>query len=407
MQPLAGLRVVAIEQYGAGPFASMQLADLGADVVKVEDPSIGGDTARRVPPYTADGTSLFFESFNRNKRSISLDLRQPGARAVLEDLVRDSDALTSNLRGDQPAKLGLRYDDLRHVNPRLVCAALSAFGGSGPRAAQGGFDFTMQGVAGWMSVTGGPDEPPTKSGLSLVDYCAGYVMALSVVAGVWQARRDGIGCDAEISLFETALAQLTYLGTWVASRGFDPPRISDSAHLSMVPFQTFSTADGRIVISCPKENLWRRLCVALERPELADDPRFHDFEARSRNRTALVELLTGELSRQTTAVWLERLEAQGVPCGAVNTVKEAFADPQAAALGSLVEYAHPALGQVRTMRTPFRLSTDKAPAVRRGPYLGEHSDDVLREICGYDDERIRSLRDAGVIGKLAPDGAHP
>jgi len=401
MQPLADVRIVAIEQYGAGPFASLQLADLGADVVKIEDPTIGGDTARHVPPFAAEGTSLFFESFNRNKRSISLDLRRPGARGVLEDLVRNADALTSNLRGDQPAKLGLRYDDLKHVNPRLVCAALSAFGGTGPRAKQGGFDFTMQGIAGWMAVTGGPDQPPTKSGLSLVDYCAGYVTALAVLAGIWQARRDGVGCDADISLFETALAQLTYLGTWVASRGFDPPRMADSAHLSMVPFQTFSTADGRIVISCPKENLWRRLCVALERPELAEDERFCDFEARGRNRDELVPLLTAELERHPTSVWLERFEAAGVPCGAVNSVEQGFADPQAAARGALIEYPHPSLGEVRTMRTPLRLSSDPEPAVRRGPYLGEQSEEILREVCGYGDERIRSLRDGGVLGEPA------
>jgi crotonobetainyl-CoA:carnitine CoA-transferase CaiB-like acyl-CoA transferase len=397
--PLADIRVVAIEQYGAGPFASMQLADLGADVIKVEDPSIGGDTARYVPPYAGEGNSLFFESFNRNKRSISLDLRQAGARSVLEDLVRNADALTSNLRGDQPAKLKLRYEDLRHANPRLVCAALSGFGGTGPRAAQGGFDFTMQGIAGWMSVTGGPDQPATKSGLSLVDYCGGYVTALAVLAGVWQARRDGVGCDADISLFETALAQLTYLGTWVASRGYDPPRLPDSAHQSMVPFQTFSTADGQIVISCPKENLWRRLCVAIERPELAEDERFRDFAARSRNRDELVPLLNDELTRQPTAVWLERFEAQGVPCGAVNSVADALADPQVAARDAVVEYDHPGLGHVRTMRTPFRLSTDETPAMRRGPLLGEHSDEILRDVCGYDESRIRSLHDGGVIGE--------
>jgi crotonobetainyl-CoA:carnitine CoA-transferase CaiB-like acyl-CoA transferase len=168
----------------------------------------------------------------------------------------------------------------------------------------------------------------------------------------------------------------------------------------MVPFQTFSTADGRIVIACPKENLWRRLCEAIERPELADDERFCDFAARSRNRDELVELLHAELSRLPTAAWLARFEQQGVPCGAVNSVEKAFADPQAVARGALVEYEHPTLGEVRTMRTPFRLSTDETPAVRRGPYLGEHSDDVLREVCGYDDERIRSLRDAAVIGPL-------
>jgi crotonobetainyl-CoA:carnitine CoA-transferase CaiB-like acyl-CoA transferase len=205
-----------------------------------------------------------------------------------EDLVARADALTSNLRGDQPEKLRIRYEDLKHVNPKIVCVSLSAFVMTGPRAAQGGYDFTLQGIAGWMQLTGGPDQPPTKSGLSLVDFCSGYVAAIAVIAGVWKARRDGFGCDADLSLFDTALAQLTYVGTWVASRDYEPPRMASSAHLSMVPFQTFGTADGRIVIACPKDRLWRRLCAALDRPDLAADPRFASFEAREENRGDLV-----------------------------------------------------------------------------------------------------------------------
>jgi crotonobetainyl-CoA:carnitine CoA-transferase CaiB-like acyl-CoA transferase len=396
--PLEDMRVIAIEQFGAGPFASMQLADLGADVIKVEDPSSGGDVARLVPPYALDGTSLFFESFNRNKRSIALDLRHPDARAVLEDLVRDADALTSNLRGDQVERLRVRYGDLRHVNPRLVCVSLSAFGNSGPRAAQGGYDFTVQGIAGWMSLTGGPDQPPTKSGLSLVDYCAGYVAALALLAGVWQARRDGLGCDADLSLFDTALAQLAYVGTWVATAGFRPPRQADSAHLSMVPFQTFPTQDGRIVIACPKESLWRRLCDALARPELAVDERFAGFEARGRNREELVALLSDLLRERTTAEWLEQLESHGVPCGAVNDVERAFSDPQAESRGALVAYEHPALGMVRTMRSPLRLSGIEEPPLRRSPFMGEDSKEVLADVCGYDEDRIEALLAAGVVG---------
>ena len=401
--PLDDLRVIAVEQYGAGPYASMQLADLGADVIKIEDPSVGGDVARYVPPYAAEGTSLFFESFNRNKRSIALDLRRPEARQVLEDLLANADALLSNLRGDQVERLRLRYEDLRHVNPRLVCVSLSAFGNTGTRASQGGYDFTMQGIAGWMAVTGGPDQPPTKSGLSLVDYCAGYVAAIATLAGVWQARRDGFGGDADLSLFETALAQLTYVGTWVATNGFRPPRLPDSAHLSMVPFQTFPTADGRIVVACPKDSLWRRLCDALGRPELASDERFAGFAARDENRDELVELLKDELRRRPTAEWLEGLEAHGVPCGAVNDVEQAFADPQARDRGLVVEYDHPAFGSVRTVRTPLRLSRVEEPPLRRGPYLGEDGEEVLRDVCGYDDERIGTLVGAGVVG--SPRGA--
>ncbi|MFL5953314.1 MAG: CaiB/BaiF CoA transferase family protein [Gaiellaceae bacterium] len=395
--PLDDLRVIAIEQYGAGPFASMQLADLGADVVKIEDPSVGGDVARQVPPYAAEGTSLFFESFNRNKRSLALDLRAPDAREVLEDLVANADALTSNLRGDQVERLRLRYDDLREVNPQLVCVSLSAFGNTGRRAPQGGYDFTVQGIAGWMSLTGGPEQPPTKSGLSLVDYCAGYVTAIALLAGVWQARRDGVGCDADLSLFETALAQLTYVGTWVASREFRPPRLDGSAHLSMVPFQTFPTRDGRIVIACPKESLWRRLCDVLERADLAEDGRFSDFDARNRNRTELVALLTEALATRTTKEWLARLEPAGVPCGAVNDVEEAFSDMQAVDRGAVAEYEHPAFGVVKTARSPLRLSQIDAPPLRRSPYLGEDTADVLREVCGYDDARIESLLGRGIV----------
>src|SRR5262245_1096666 len=267
--PLEGVRVLAVEQFGAGPWATLQLSDLGADVIKVEDPSAGGDVGRYVPPFQEGEDSLFFETFNRNKRSISLDLRHPRGPEVLRDLAAAVDVVYSNLRGDQPARLGLTYEQLREVNPALVCCSLSGFGVSGPRAREGGYDYVMQGLAGWMSITGDPDGPPTKSGLSLVDLSGGYVAAIAVLAGLWRARRDGVGCDCDISLFETALAELAYVGTWVASRDFSPVRQRNSAHLSIVPFQNFQTADGWIVVACPKEKFWRGLCEALGRADLA------------------------------------------------------------------------------------------------------------------------------------------
>ena len=268
VQPLADVRVLAIEQFGAGPWGTLQLADLGADVIKIEDPASGGDVGRYVPPFQEGEDSLFFETFNRNKQSVSLDLRHPEARDVFEDLVRGSDVVYSNLRGDQPAKLRLTYDDLKDVNPRIVCCSLSGFGMTGPRAAQGGYDYMMQGLAGWMSLTGDPDGPPTKSGLSLVDLSGGYGSAIAVLAGLWRARRDGVGCDCDVSLFDTALHELMYVGTWAASRGYVPSRRRNSAHPSIVPFQNFETADGWIVVACPKEKFWTLLCGAIERPDL-------------------------------------------------------------------------------------------------------------------------------------------
>ena len=376
----------------------MQLADLGADVIKIEDPSVGGDVSRYVPPYLEGTNSLFFESFNRNKRSITLDLRRPEARGVLEDLVRVSDALVSNLRGDQPEKLRIRFADLEHVNPRLVCVSLSGFGMTGPRAVEGGYDYTVQGLAGWMQLTGGPTEPPTKSGLSLVDYCGGYVAAIATLAGVWQARRDGRGCDADLSLFETALAQLTYVGVWVASQGFEPRRMADSAHQTMVPFQAFPTADGWIMVACPKQRLWERFCDAIGRPELPGDERFADFAARDRNRDVLVPILATPPCRSARrARGSSSSRHTACRAGRSTTCSRRSTDPQAEARGDVVEYEHPALGVVRGRR-PRSGCRQARPSRGRGPMLGEHTSEVLRDVCGYGEERLRGLAEAGVFG---------
>jgi crotonobetainyl-CoA:carnitine CoA-transferase CaiB-like acyl-CoA transferase len=401
--PLQDVRVISIEQYGAGPWATMLLADLGAEVIKIEDPTVGGDVGRYVPPFQEGEDSLFFETFNRNKRSISLDLRHPGARGVLEDLVRGSDVLFSNLRGDQPAKLGLRYVDLCAVNPLIVCCSLSAFGMTGPRAAEGGYDYVIQGLAGWMSLTGGPDGPPTKSGLSLADLSGGYVAALAIVSGVWRARRDGSGCDCDLSLFDTALAQLNYVGTWAATRGYLAERRPDSAHPSIVPFQNFATADGWIVVACPKERLWQALCAAIERPELASDPRYVDFAARDRNRDLLVPLLAAVFATRATDDWLARLTPPGIPCGRVNDVLAALEDPQAQARGAVIEIPHERFGTVRTPGSPVRVGEARRVPVR-APRRGEHTQACVAEICGYDAERIGQLAAAGVFGAVPAVG---
>jgi crotonobetainyl-CoA:carnitine CoA-transferase CaiB-like acyl-CoA transferase len=398
---LSDVRVVSVEQYGAGPWGTMQLADLGAEVIKIEDPSVGGDVSRYVPPFQEGEDALFFEAFNRGKKSVSLDLRAPDARGVLEDLVRASDAVFSNLRGDQPDKLRLRYDDLRTVNPRVVCCSLSGFGTTGPRARQGAYDYTLQGLAGWQAVTGDPDGPPTKSGLSLVDFCGGYAAALALLAGVSSARRTGEGCDLDLSLFEVALAQLNYLGTWVASRGYEPVRRRGSAHQSMVPFQNFASADGWIVVACPKQALWERLCSALERPDLSDpDGPYATFADRDRNRVALLEDLDATFASRTTAEWLDVLTAAGVPCAPVNDVSSALADEQAQARGAVVEVEHPVLGVVRGPGSPFVVDGERPPA-RPGPARGADTADLLRSLCGYSDDRIAELAGRGVFGDVA------
>jgi crotonobetainyl-CoA:carnitine CoA-transferase CaiB-like acyl-CoA transferase len=396
--PLADIRVVAVEQFGAGPWGTLQLADLGAEVIKIEDPSVGGDVCRYVPPFQRGEDSLFFETFNRNKKSVSLDLRHPDARPVLEDLVRVSDAVYSNLRGDQPERLGLTYAQLESVNPRVVCCSLSGFGMTGPRAAEGGYDYMMQGLAGWQMLTGDPDGPPTKSGLSLVDLSGGYASAIALLAGLWRARRDGVGCDCDVSLFETALQELMYVGTFAATKGYVPPRRRNSAHPSIVPFQNFAAADGWIVIGGAKQKFWERLCELVGEPELAEDPRFATMVDRDEHRDELVPILDAIFARRTVAEWLDLLVPAGIPAARVNTVPEALEDSQTLARGDVVEHEHPTLGTVRTIRTALRVSDgERVPA--RGPFRGEHTEQVLAELCGYAAERIAELATAGVFGK--------
>jgi crotonobetainyl-CoA:carnitine CoA-transferase CaiB-like acyl-CoA transferase len=396
MLPLEDVRIVAVEQYGAGPFGSMQLADLGAEVIKIEDPRGGGDVGRYVVPYQEGEDSLFYETFNRNKRSVSLDLSTPAGRSVVRDLAAVSDGVYSNLRGDIPRRLGLTYAQLREVNPRIVCCSLSGFGMTGPRRAEPAYDYILQGIAGWMSLTGEPDGPPTKSGLSLVDYCGGIVAALAMVTGIHAARRDGVGMDCDLSLFDVAVSMLSYPATWYLNGGFKPARTSHSAHPSLVPFQNFETEDGWIVVGCAKEKFWRSLTGVIARPELADDPRFCDFAARYRNRDALIPILVECFKMQPAERWLSRLSAEGIPCGPVNTLEEALADPQVTARGLLVETEHPRFGRVRTPASPVRVGKGRGRH-RRGPQRNEDARAILEDLLGYDAARQEKLRAGGAF----------
>jgi crotonobetainyl-CoA:carnitine CoA-transferase CaiB-like acyl-CoA transferase len=398
--PLADVTIVAIEQYGAGPWGSVHLADLGADVIKVEDPRSRGDVGRYVPPFQEGEDSLFFETFCHNKRSVSLDLTHPGSRPVFEDLVRAADAVYSNLRGDGPEKLRIRYPDLESVNPAVVCCSLTGFGMTGPRAAEGGYDYILQGYAGWMSMTGEPDGPPEKTGLSLVDMATGYAAALALMCGLWGARRDGVGCDCDISLFETAMNLNMYVSTWHLSRGYEPQRIANSAHPSIVPFQNFATADGWIVVACAKDKFFDLLCGALGLAWMTADPRFSTMAARLANREACVGELAVVLARDGSVAWLERLRAAGVPCGPVNDMAGAVSDPQTLARDLIAETEHPVLGNVRQIRSPLRVD-GRLTELRAAPRRGEHTREVLVGRCGYSDAEVDRLAREGVFGDVA------
>jgi crotonobetainyl-CoA:carnitine CoA-transferase CaiB-like acyl-CoA transferase len=397
-RPLADVRVIAVEQFGAGPWATLQLADLGAEVIKVEDPATGGDVGRYVPPYREGEDSLFFETFNRGKRSVSLDLKTDAGREVFERLVRASDAVYCNLRGDQPERLGLTYAALARVNPRIVCCSLTGFGRTGPRAAEPTYDYVLQAMAGWMSLTGEPDGPPTKSGLSLVDFAGGYVSALALLAGVWRARRERIGCDCDTSLYETALSLLGYVGTWAATRGHVGERLAESAHPSIVPFQAFQSADGWVTVACAKPKFWLALCRALDRPDLAEDPLYVDFDGRLEHRAELLDELRPLFRERSSDELIARLTAAGVPSGRVNDVRSALEDPQAAARGAIVSYEHPSLGEVRQLATPLRLD-GPPPEYRRAPARGEDAETLLSVLCGYAPDEVERLRGAGAFGR--------
>ena len=392
---LHGVRVLAVSQFGAGPFGTLHLADLGADVIKIENRATGGDVARTVPPYAIKGDSLYFQSFNRNKRSLTLDLKHPDGQRVLHDLVRVSDAVFSNLRGDQPRKLGLTYEQLQEINPRVVCCSLTGFGLTGPLSAEPAYDYLLQAYAGWMSLTGDPSTPPAKSGLSLVDFSAGAVAMVGLLAGLLHVRRDGRGCDVDVSLLDTAISMLNYVAIWTLNRDYRPQRLPDSAHPSLYPAQVFRTSDGYMVICCFKEKFWRALTVVLDAPELAEDPRFASFTTRYENRDALIADLKQRFLERTTAAWLGRLRGN-VPCAPVNSVSEALADAQVLARDMIMELEHPDFGTLREVRTAIKVG-GAVDHRRPAPALGADTQAILREVLGYSDQEISDLRQAGVI----------
>ena len=406
MRPLEGIRIISLEQYGAGPFGTVHLADLGADVIKIEDPTVGGDVGRYVPPYAEGEDSLFFETFNRNKLSLSLDIGSEGGRRVFEDLVRCSHAVYSNLRGDVPAKLGLRYDDLKGLNPAVVCCSLTGFGMTGPRTAEPGYDYILQGLSGWMSICGEPDGPPTKTALSLVDFSGGYVAALSLLAGLHAARRDGVGMDCDVSLYDTAIGMLTYPATWHLNAGWSPQRTHHSAHPSLVPFQNFEAADGWLVVGCAKEKFWRRLVAVIDRPDLAVDPRFVTFDDRRAHADVLLPILEEVFRRRTVEDWLGLLYPAGIPCGPVNDVSQALEEEQTRQRGLIVETEHPRWGTVKQLASPVRVGVE-TPTYRRAPFFDEHHTEILTGILGYDQTTIEKCRADGAFGGDAPASGEP
>ncbi len=393
--PLTGVRIVAIEQYGAGPFGTQHLADLGAEVIKIENPSEGGDVGRVVGPYYfGPADSHFFEAFNRNKKSLTLNLKCPEAKVVLGDLVKTADATFDNLRGDLPVKLGLTYGDLSHHNPRIVCGHLSAYGRTGSRAAWPGYDYLMQAEAGYLSVTGEPDGPPSRFGLSIVDMMTGVTAMMALLAGIIDARASGKGRDIDVSLFDVALGNLNYVAMWYLNEGCQIKREPRSAHPSLTPSQLYRTKDGWIFIMCNKEKFWPLLARAIGRPDWACHPNYANYEMRLINREQLTREMDDVLGTASTSTWLDRL-AGIVPVAPVYDVAQALDNPFVREHGCIVEAPHPKRGTIRALASSVRCPGE-TENVGIAPALGEHTHELLQAL-GYDGVRIDALKRAGAL----------
>jgi len=393
--PLNGVRILALTQLGAGPYAMTMLGDLGAEIIKIEDPTTGGDEARTVPPYAIAGDSPYYQSFNRNAKSLTLNLRMPQGTDVFHRLVSVADAVYSNPRGDLPAKLGFDYASLKTVNPRIVCCALSGFGKTGPRATDPGYDFLIQALAGFMSVTGEPDGAPTRCGVSIVDFSGGLMSAVGLLVAVLRARETGVGADVDVSLLDTAISMLNYLAVWNLNKGHRLERLANGAHQTLVPSQTFPTQDGYLVIMCMKEKFWKRLAHRMHLSRLADDPRFATFADRMQHRDELVPMLKRVMLTKTTAEWLEILRGH-VPCAPVHTVDEALQDEQVLARDMVIDVEHPQFGRLREVGCPIKIEGVQ-PRYGAGARLGADTDELLHTLLGMSGGEIQALRDLGAI----------
>jgi len=357
MKPLNGVRIVSIEQFGAAPYGSMFLADLGAEVIKVENAAIGGDPARRTGPFfLGEADSEYFQTWNMNKKSVALDLRTPEGKAALEDLVRGCEVVLNNLRGDLPAKMGLDYATLSRIKPSIVCVHVSAYGRDNERAAWPGYDYLMQAETGLMHLTGEPDSPPTRIGApSMVDHVTGLTAMVGLLSALISARATGKGCDVDTCLFDAALHQLGYAAIWYLNERHVPARQTRSAHFSLAPVQTLPTADGWVFVMCLTEKFWSALLDVIGRPDLATDPRFNTAKARNENREPLTAALDEAFRKQPTGHWMKVL-AGVLPIAPVLELDEALESPFLVANGMVKNVPHPARPDMRVLANPIKIN---------------------------------------------------
>ncbi len=392
--PLAGLRVLDLSRILSGPFATMIFADLGADVIKLENPSGGDDTREWAPPYQGD-QSAYFLSINRNKRGIAVDLKSDSGRDIAQRLADSADILVENFRPGAAARLGLGYPELSARNPQLIYASISGFGQTGPDAQQPGYDAIAQALGGVVSVTGEPEGEPVRVGTPVADLGAAMWAAIGVLAALHARAATGRGDWIDISLLDGQIAWLTYVAGGYFASG-EVPRRYGSAHPTIVPYQALRTGDGYLMVAVGNDALWRRFAPIIGLPELADDPRFATNPDRVVHRAELIPLIEAALVVRGSAEWAEAMSEAAIPAGAINTVDRALAHPQVVARGMVLTTEHPTAGTLRMPGSPIKLSHHIASVRRPPPLLGEHTDEVLREL-GFPATDIAALRDTGVV----------
>ena len=398
--PLSGVRIVAFEQYGAGPFGTQYLADLGAEVIKVEPAGTSGDYLRAIGPYFIDGedrnsaSSIFFQALNRNKKSITLDVLSDDGKKILQKLVQNSDAVSNNLRGDVPEKLGITYDQLKQYNKAIVSAHCSAYGREGPRKNWPGYDYLMQAEAGYFSLTGEPDGPPSRFGLSVVDYMSGLTMSFGLVSAILSARSTGVGRDVDVNLFDTAMFNQSYMAAWTLNTDFESERLERSAHPILVPCQLYKTKDGWIFLMCNKESFGPILCKKIGRDDLINESKFVDFSARQKNRDEITKILDAELMKKNTSEWLEEFGGI-VPAAPILNLKESLENPFLKNRRNIQHLKTKRGENISLLKTPVHVSnTDYED--KTAPELGEDTNIVLEEI-GFTKDQIISFKNKGVI----------
>jgi len=393
VRPLDDLLVVDLSRALAGPYCTMMLADLGARIIKVETPERGDDTRGWGPPFY-DGESAYFLSINRNKQSLTLNLKDPRGRDLVLRLLRGADVLVENFRPGTMDRLGLGYPALHAMLPRLVYCSISGFGQSGPYRERAAYDLIVQGMGGIMGITGEPDGAPMRVGVAIADICAGMFAAYGILAALRVRERTGAGQWVDAAMLDGQVAWMTYMAANYFATGEDPPRVG-SAHLNLVPYQPFRTRDGFVNVAVGSEALWQKFCDALGIP-LANDPRFARNADRVRNRSALLDVLRPAFARRTTAEWVDQLLGAGVPAGPIYRMHEVMEDPQVRYREMVVDMEHPRAGRIRVNGVPVKLSDTPGAVAAPPPVLGEHSEAILGEL-GVAPGEIASLRRDGVI----------